>query len=100
MIGGGRHLFQWPTWPRSNSCNLELQLLAPMKSIRSIRRDRPITRNIISGRVKDVSIVIAAIELLNALQLTFVCQLMLHELASPLASLRDRLLRLSVRCPP
>ena len=55
-----------------------------MKSIRSVRRDRPITRNIISGRVKDVSIVIAAIELFNALQLTFICQLMLHELTSPL----------------
>jgi hypothetical protein len=72
------------------SCNLELQRLEPMKSIRSVP---PIIRNIISGRVKDASIVIAAIELFNTLQLTFVCQLMLHELASRLLSLGDRLRR-------
>jgi hypothetical protein len=66
MIRGGRHecLFQWSAWSRFDSCNLEVQRLLPMNSIRSVRRDRPITRNIISGGVKDASIAIAAIQFL------------------------------------
>jgi hypothetical protein len=76
--------FSGPLGLQFDSCNLELQRLLPMNSIRSIRRDRPITRNIISGRVKDASIAIACHLTSNTPQLTFVCQLMLHELASHL----------------
>jgi hypothetical protein len=55
--------------------------VAPMKCICSIQRGPPIIPNIISGRSKAASIVIAAIGLFYTLQLTFACQIMLRELA-------------------
>ena len=60
-----------------------------MKRICSIQRGPPIIPNVISGCAKAASIVIAAIELLNALQLAFVRQIMLCELASCLLQVSE-----------
>jgi hypothetical protein len=68
-----------------------------MKRICSIQRGPPIVPNVISGCAKAASIVIAAIELLNTLQLAFVRQIMLF--LSP-TSLGGHLLCRSAQRPP
>ena len=60
-----------------------------MKCICSIQRGPLIIPNVISGRAKAAFIVIATIELFNTLQLAFVCQIMLCELASCLLQVSD-----------